>query len=81
MWRIYVGAVALLAGIGAFILDYRDRPLEAFRPYDHGTHIALVQGLSHTAYDLIHVGGWALIVAGVLLTIMGLIRYSVAAQT
>jgi hypothetical protein len=29
---------------------------------------------------LIHVGGWALIIAGVLLMIMGLIRYSVAAR-
>ena len=37
------------------------------------------KGLANTAYDLIHVGGWALIVAGALL-IMGLIRYSVAAR-
>ena len=80
MWRIYGGAVAFLAGVSAFIVDYRNRPLEAFRPYDHGTHIALVQGLSNTAYDLIHIGGWALIIAGVLLMIMGLIRYSAAAR-
>jgi hypothetical protein len=80
MWRIYGGAVAFLAGASAFIVDYRNRPLEAFRGYDHGTHIALVQGLSNTAYDLIHVGVWALIIAGVLLMIMGLIRYSVASR-
>jgi hypothetical protein len=81
MWRIYGGAVAFLAGVSAFIVDYRNRPLEAFRAFDHGSRIALVQGLSNTAYDLIHVGGWVLIIAGVLLMSMGLIRYSVAART
>jgi hypothetical protein len=81
MWRIYCGAVAFLAGVSAFIVDYRNRPLDAFRPYDHGTRVALVEGLSNTAYDVIHVGGWALIIAGFLLMVMGLIRYSIAART
>jgi hypothetical protein len=80
MWRLYAGAALFLAGVSAFIVDYRNRPLEAFRAYDHGTHIALVQGLSPIAYDLIHVGGWALIISGVLLMITGLIRYSAATR-
>jgi hypothetical protein len=46
-----------------------------------GTRAALVSGLTPTAYDLIHVGGWALIIAGVLLMIMGLIRYAAAARS
>lgn len=80
MWRIYGGAAAFLVGISAFIVDYRNRPLPAFQAFDQGTHIALVRGLSPTAYDLIHVGGWALIIAGVLLMVMGLIRYSAAVR-
>jgi hypothetical protein len=80
VWRLTVGAGLFLGGVSAFIADYRNRPLPAFQSYDHGTHVSLVSGLTPTAYDLIHVAGWALIIAGVLLMIMGLIRYSAAAR-
>jgi hypothetical protein len=32
-------------------------------------------GLSHTAYDLLRIGGWALVIVGVLLIILGLMGY------
>jgi hypothetical protein len=78
MWRLYAGAVLFLAGVSAFIADFRNRPESVLRV--HGIHAELLTGLTPTAYDLIHVAGWALIVAGLLLMIMGLIRYSVAAR-
>jgi hypothetical protein len=68
-----------LGGVSAFIVDFRNRPRPVFEV--SGIHAALVSGLTPTAYDLIHVGGWALIIAGVLLMIMGLIRYSAAARS
>jgi hypothetical protein len=78
MWRIYGGAALFLAGVSAFIADFRNRPESVLRV--HGVHAELLAGLTPTAYDLIHVAGWALIIAGVLLMIMGLIRYSAAAR-
>jgi hypothetical protein len=81
MWRLCSGAALFLAGVSAFIVDYRNRPLPAFRPIDHGTQVELTTGLSPTAYDLVHVAGWALIIGGVLLMIMGLIRYSAAVRS
>ena len=78
MWRLFGGAALFLAGVGAFIADFRNRPESVLRI--HGPHAELLTGLTPTAYDLIHVVGWALITAGVLLMIMGLIRYSAAAR-
>lgn len=81
MWRIYGGAVALLAGIVAFIVDDRHSRLNVIieggggggllgeRKHLHGV-------ISGTAYDLIRVGGWALIIGGVVLVCTGLIWYS-----
>ena len=80
MWRLYAGAALFVAGVGAFIADYRNRPQPTLISFDNETQAHLVKGLSPTAYDLIHVAGWALIVAGVLLMIMGLIRYAAAAR-
>jgi hypothetical protein len=77
MWRIYGGAVAFLAGVGAFIVDgrhNRNPAVEAFLS-SSGTH-QHAKGLSPTVYDLIHVAAWALVLAGLLLMIAGLIRYS-----
>jgi hypothetical protein len=81
MWRIYGGAITLIAGIAAFIeahshppeLESRCRtggtacPLEDFR----NVHI----GLSQTAYDLLRIGAWALMILGAVTVIVGLIRY------
>jgi hypothetical protein len=80
MWRIYGGAIAFIAGVSAFIVDYRNRPQRILGEVSEG-HASLVSGLTPTAYDLLHVAGWALIVVGVLLMIMGLIRYSAAIRS
>jgi hypothetical protein len=32
-------------------------------------------GLSHTAYDLVRIDGWALVIVGALLVVTGLRRY------
>jgi len=80
MWRIYTGAVSFLAGVSAFIVDARHRSSPGVEAFGNTIGVHTHARLSGTAYDLIHIAGWALIVAGVLLMIMGLIRYSVAAQ-
>jgi uncharacterized membrane protein HdeD (DUF308 family) len=81
MRQVFVGAALVIAGIAAFIeayshppeLESRCRtggkacPLEAFS----AVHI----GLSKTAYDLLRIGAWALVIVGVLLVVTGLIAY------
>jgi hypothetical protein len=34
-----------------------------------------VSHLSHSAYDLLRIGAWALVIIGALLVVMGLTRY------
>jgi uncharacterized membrane protein len=74
---IGIGLAAFLAGIIGFIVDLRHRPFEAAYI---GTQRLRVRetGLSGTAYDLIHVASWMLVTAGVIVIIMGLIRFSAA---
>jgi hypothetical protein len=79
MWRVYGGAVLVIAGIAAIIDANRHRPpLAASLVTNFSEHRQLLEGWSGTVEDLVHVAGWALIVAGLLLAIMGLIRYSAA---
>ena len=87
MWRIYGGAITVIAGIAAFIeahshppeLESRCRtggkacPLEDFI----NVHI----GLSQTAYDLLRIGAWALMILGAVTLIVGLIRYGQRARS
>lgn len=73
-----MGAVTFLVGIVGFILDarhHRSPALEAFIS-DTGVHKPHAGGLSPTAYDLIHVASWALLIAGAVLLITGFIAYS-----
>ena len=78
MWRVYGGAVALVAGIAALIeagSHHRSSNLGGGSGFEgFGPHPAT--GLSGTAYDLIRIGGWALIILGALTVIVGLIGYS-----
>ena len=79
MWRLYGGAALFLAGITAFIVDARHKPLPGGIEVIYSTggrHHEHLPGWSPTAYDLIHVCGWALVLCGLLLAVMGLIRYS-----
>jgi hypothetical protein len=76
MWRVFIGAALVIAGIAAFIAADRHKPL-VLSP-SLGTSfggVAIHRGLSPTAYDLLRIGAWALVIIGALLIVMGLIRY------
>ena len=84
MWRIYGGAIMVIAGIAAFIEAHSHKPatLPAFPRIstsagatDEITVAVPNHGLSSTAYDLLRIGAWALVVLGALTVIVGLIRY------
>jgi hypothetical protein len=77
MWRIFVGAALVVAGIAAFIEAHSHRPL---RECPGGREIcnagsSVHVGLSQTPYDVLRIGAWALVIVGALLVIVGLIGY------
>jgi hypothetical protein len=76
MGRIYGGAVALFAGIAVFIVAARHRQTASaeFISSFGRTHHA--NRWSGTVEDLVHGGAWALVIAGLVLLIMGMIGYS-----
>jgi hypothetical protein len=81
MWRVFGGAALVIAGIAAFIEAHSHKP--PVPPPDRvyqdseGVHEVSVAvpatGLSHTAYDLLRIGAWALVIVGALLIVTGLI--------
>ena len=89
MWRVFVGAALLAAGIVALIEAHSHRPPNSLlgtpAPHDlaksfGGSHVLGTLTLyrsgsewSRTAYDFAHIGGAVLIVVGALLMIVGLI--------
>ena len=80
MRQIFSGAVLVIAGIAAFIEAHSHRPgfeglTEIRRARLESRGAAPTSGLSPTAYDLLHIGAWALVILGGLLVITGLIRY------
>jgi hypothetical protein len=79
MWRVFAGAALVIAGIAAFIEAHSHRPIPA-GPTGVGSGIGDIpspaSGLSQTAYDLLRIGGWALVIVGGLLVLIGLIGYS-----
>jgi hypothetical protein len=66
--KVFGGGCLIVAGFVAGAVAQRHKPIDASR-----YHIA--SGLSHTGYDALVVGAWALIVFGFLLAVIGLIRY------
>jgi hypothetical protein len=75
MRQILAGAVPVIAGIAAFIAAERHKPLilsPRLGP-DFGG-VAIHRGLSPTAYELLRIGAWALVVGGTLV-LTGLIWY------
>jgi hypothetical protein len=81
MWRIYGGAIIVIAGIAAFI-EAHSHPPELESRCRTGGKACLLEdfinvhiGLSQTAYDLLRIGAWALMVLGAVTVIVGLIRY------
>ena len=81
MRQVFVGAVLTIAGIAAFIEAHSHPPEVESRcrrggevcPLEEFIHVHV--GLSQTAYDLLRIGAWALMIIGGLLVITGLIRY------
>ena len=85
MRRAFVGAALVVAGIAAFIEARSHRPEsnylcpEGHEPCIIGegqqVHLHLAtRGLSETAYDLLRIGGWALVIVGAVLIVVGLSR-------
>ena len=84
MWRIYGGAVIVIAGVAGLVEAASHPPEARHPPVDFGgknvlgilTLTSHGSGWSQTANDLVRIGAWALVVLGALTVIVGLIRYS-----
>jgi uncharacterized membrane protein len=84
--RVYVGAVLIIVGIAGFIETHSHHPVSAVgvpgdafekaRLATRGVAPIPASGLPPTAYDLLRIGAWALIVLGVVTVILGLICFS-----
>lgn len=84
--RVYSGAVLVILGIAGFVVDAANRPVPAKAlPGDAitkqeliegGLHDKAAKGFSHSLYDAVHIGGWALIILGALTVLVGLIQYA-----
>jgi hypothetical protein len=80
VWRVFGGAALVVAGIAAFIEAHSHRSgfegLTAIRRARlESRGAAPTSGLSPTAYDLLRIGAWALVIFGTLLVVVGLIGY------
>jgi uncharacterized membrane protein len=73
----FLGATLAVAGIAGFIEASAHQPnscliRERGSPCHHG--------LSPTAYDLLRIASWALVISGALLVLIGLMRYWIEAH-
>jgi hypothetical protein len=79
MRQVFGGAVLVIAGIAAFIEAHDHRPIRSTITLEGSVAEKLAShpasGLSQTAYDLLRIGAWALVIIGGLLVVTGLIRY------
>jgi hypothetical protein len=80
MVRAFIGAIMVVGGIAAFIETGSHAPGsecvdEISEPGNHTCLKNAITGWSHNAYDLVRIGGWALIIIGALLIVFGLIAY------
>jgi hypothetical protein len=77
--RTVLGAVALIGGVAARIEAGSHAPKTmAICPATESACVnakTIHVGLSHTAYDLLRIGSYALLIVGVLLVLTGLIAY------
>ena len=78
--RIYGGAILVIAGIAGIVEASSHRPTLLVAPKtleiieDHGILVHHTR-LSQTAYDLLLIGAWALVILGAVTVTVGLIRY------
>jgi hypothetical protein len=82
MRQVFGGAVLVIAGVAAFIEAHSHRPMPAVPCPKEGPVPTIppctptpASGLSNTAYDLLRICAWALVIIGGLLVVTGLIRY------
>jgi hypothetical protein len=73
--QVFGGAVLVIAGIAAFVQSSRHFPSACGLHERCITERGEPSHLSTTAYDLLRIGAWALVIVGVLVVITGLIRY------
>jgi hypothetical protein len=82
MWRFYAGAIMVIVGIAGFIAAHSHHPEASTRGLHLSTHEAILgrilltspaSGWSQTAYDLVLIAAWALVILGALAVIVGLI--------
>jgi hypothetical protein len=73
-----VGAAFLIGGVAALIEAHSHRPIPLGNPFGGGSGDGSFgfSGWSQTAYDLVRIGGFALLIIGAILVIVGLIAYS-----
>ena len=75
MRQVLGGAVLVIAGIAAFIEAHSHAPRYGCPSGQSECGQLVPRGLSQTAYDLLRIGAWALVIVGGLLVVTGLIRY------
>jgi hypothetical protein len=81
MVRAYIGAIMLIGGIAAFIEAHANHPVPAFTPpaeFRWGRpdmEPSPASGLPPTAYDLLRIGAWALVILGGLTIAFGVVGY------
>jgi hypothetical protein len=83
MWRVFIGVALVIAGIAAFIEAHSHRPevrhvlprLPRGQVLGYLTLTGPSRGLSQTDYDLLRIGGWALVLIGGALVVMGFSWY------
>jgi hypothetical protein len=75
MWRVFGGAALVVAGIAALIEAHTHHPLRCPGCVPSPFASSEPSRLSTTAYDLLRIGGWAVVIFGALLVIIGLIGY------
>jgi hypothetical protein len=80
MRQVIAGVVLAIGGIAALI-EAGSHHKAAYRATETGLdeHMITIEhaatGWSQTAYDLARIGGWALLIVGAVLLVVGLLRY------
>jgi uncharacterized membrane protein len=77
MRQAFAGALLVVAGIAAFIVASTHHPLVYCGEHcGHADTLRVgVSPWSSTAYDLVRIAAWALVIFGSLLVVAGLIRF------
>lgn len=72
IWAL-LGALFIVSGIAALIEASRHHPIAAAYQTE-GTTTAYTAGWHTTTYDLVRIGGWALLIFGAVIVTFALVR-------